>query len=77
MRWFAGMERKRSVFGKWLDNKGISQTELSQRSGVASKTINSLATGDVGRPTRRTGQRLMDVIRKVDPGAKESDFWDV
>lgn len=77
MRWFAGMERKRSRFGKWMDGKGISQMELSRRSGVASNTINNLATGTAGRPARRTGQKLMKAIREVDPAAKESEFWDV
>ena len=75
MRWFAGMPKKRSKFGEWLDTKGISQSDLSKSTGISHCTINELATGYHQKPTRRTGQKLMKTVREIDPEAKESDFW--
>ena len=77
MSWFAGMPRKRTKFGAWLNEHRLSQTELSRMSGVSSTTINSLSTGRAERPTRLTGRKLMRAVREIDPGVKESDFWDV
>ncbi len=73
--WFYGLPR--SKFGKWLDDKKISQSDLSRKSGVSDSTISSLARGESKKPTRLTARKLMKSIRAVDPEARESDFWDV
>lgn len=75
MRWFAGMDRKRSEFGKWLEREEIAQLELSRISGVTQQTINRLATGEVSKPTRLTARKLMKAIREIDPDATFEDFW--
>lgn len=77
MRWFAGMGRRRSRFGKWLDENGVSQSEISRRSGVSTRTVNALATGDVQKPTRLNGRKLMKAVREIDSDADICDFWDV
>ena len=77
VRWFAGMERNRSKLGEWMDEHGISQTNLSDRSGVSYRTVQDLVRGESKRPTKLTARKLMKAIREVDPVAKESDFWDV
>ncbi len=75
MMWIFKAPRTR--FGKWLDQIGISQTDLSRSSGVPITTISSLARGEAKKPTRLTGRKLMKAIREIDPEAKERDFWDV
>ena len=77
VRWFAGMERRRSRFGEWLEREGLSQLEVSRMSGVSQQTINGLATGDVKRPTRLTARKLMSALKEVDPEVTLGDFWDV
>ncbi len=74
MKWFG---KPRSKFGCWLDDHGIKQQELSKKSGVSEDTITRLANEDKRLPSRRTGQKLMKVIQEIEPGTKESDFWDV
>ena len=77
VRWFAGMERNRSKLGKWLDDHGISQMDLSTWSGVSYRTVQDLVRGESKRPTRLTARKLLRAIRDVEPSVKESDFWDV
>lgn len=75
MRWFAGMERKRTHFGRWIEERHLSQSEIAVLSGLSQKTINSLAIGETQRPTRLTARKLMKAIREIDPNATFEDFW--
>ncbi|MCL6443006.1 MAG: helix-turn-helix transcriptional regulator [Alicyclobacillus sp.] len=75
MGWF-GPGKPRSRFGKWLDKNGITQQELSRRSGVSEDTISRLANNDSGRPTWRTQKRLLKVLREVDSEISTEDFWE-
>jgi transcriptional regulator with XRE-family HTH domain len=75
MRWFAGMERKRSKFGAWLEAKGIAQQEMAQMTGISQQTINNLATGAVQTPSRLIERKLRPVLQRL--GADTSDFWDL
>ncbi len=73
-----GLGKKRSKLGKWLDKRGISQTWLSKESGVNRNTINELTSGDSDRaPTIRTVQKVLKALRKIDPGVKSDDFFDL
>lgn len=67
----------RSAFGEWLDKRGISQTELSQLSGVPRTTINSLARGEAKRPSRLTARKIVNALRDLDEDVDVRDFWDV
>lgn len=73
--WFAGQQRKRSKFGMWLDEKELSQLEMSRRSGVSQPTVNALATGDVHKPTRLTSRKLLKAIQEIDPDVEFGDLW--
>lgn len=71
-----GLGKKRSKLGKWLDERGISQTWLAKESGVNRNTINELAAGDSDRaPTARTMAKILKALREVDPRVKIDDFW--
>jgi predicted transcriptional regulator len=73
-----GLGKKRSKLGKWLDNRGISQTWLAKRSGVNRNTINDLVAGDSERaPTTRTIGKILKALREVDPNVKSDDFFDM
>lgn len=67
----------RTKFGEWLDKRGISQTELSQLSGVPRTTINSLARGEAKRPSRLTARKIVQALRDIGEDVHTRDFWDV
>ncbi|TDK58126.1 XRE family transcriptional regulator [Bacillus salipaludis] len=75
---FFGLGKKRSKLGRWLDNRGISQTWLAEKAGVNRNTINELAAGDTDRsPTTRTISKIIKALREVDPSVKADDFFDM
>ncbi|MDQ0200387.1 helix-turn-helix domain-containing protein [Neobacillus ginsengisoli] len=75
---FFGFGKKRSKLGKWLDNRGISQTWLAQRAGVNRNTINVLAAGNTDRaPTTRTISKIVKALKEVDPNVRADDFFDL
>lgn len=69
------MDRKRTRFGKWLDERHVSQSEMARLSGLSQKTVNSLAIGEAQKPTRLTARKLMKAVREIDPDATFDDFW--
>jgi len=75
---FFGLGKKRSKLGKWLDNRGISQSWLANKAGVSRNTINDLAAGDIDRaPTTRTISKIVKALKEIDPSAKPDDFFDL
>ncbi|MBP1944628.1 helix-turn-helix transcriptional regulator [Cytobacillus luteolus] len=73
-----GLGKKRSKLGKWLDQRGISQTWLANKSGVNRNTINDLAAGDSDRaPTTRTIKKILKALREIDPTVNSNDFFDM
>lgn len=67
----------RTKFGKWLDKKGITQSEFGRQSGVSVKTISDLARGRTANPTRLTSKKLMKALKSIDPTVNEKQFWDL
>jgi predicted transcriptional regulator len=75
---FFGLGKKRSKLGKWLDNRGISQSWLANKAGVSRNTINDLTAGDIDRaPTTRTISKIVKALKEIDPSAKPDDFFDI
>lgn len=70
-------QKPRSKFGKWLDNKGIKQQWLADKSGVSRGTISQLATDGTRSPTYKNAQAIIKALREVDPGANTGQFWDL
>jgi predicted transcriptional regulator len=68
--------KPRSKLGRWLDDRGISQEWLINKSKVSRTTISELAAGK-RQPTLETIKKIMNAIRQVDPGAKADDFFDM
>jgi transcriptional regulator with XRE-family HTH domain len=67
--------KPRTQFGKWLDNRGISQEWISKRTKISRNTISKIAADKEYSPTLRTIQKIMKAIKEVDPNAKSDDFW--
>ncbi|TRY23697.1 helix-turn-helix transcriptional regulator [Brevibacillus sp. LEMMJ03] len=74
MSWF-GLGKQRSKFGKWLDSQGITQEELSQKSGVNKSTISRLCSGDAFRPSMKNASKIMQALRRLGKNVDYDDFW--
>ncbi|MDQ0188253.1 helix-turn-helix transcriptional regulator [Alicyclobacillus cycloheptanicus] len=74
MGWF-GLGRPRTRFGKWMEEQGVTQEELSQKSGVSRGTISRLASKDDARPGWRNRKKLREALRAYDEEYAD-DFWD-
>lgn len=69
--------KKRSRLGKFLDREGFTQEELVKVSKVSRNTISRICSDPDYTPTTSTVKKIMQAIRKIDPGAKVDDFFDM
>lgn len=65
--------KRRSKFGEWMDRRGLTQQDISIRSGVNRNTIGQLANSDA-QPSYKTRRKLDRALR--DQGFRSDDFWD-
>lgn len=72
-----GLGKKRTKFGKYLDKHGIEQEWLIRKSGLGRNTVGDLANNPDRSPTRKTMQKILRVLRELDPRIKADDFWDM
>ena len=70
-----GLGKRRSRFGKWIDERGISQQEVMERSGVSRGTIGKLVSDDTYQPNMRTANRIIKALRQYDTEISAEDFW--
>lgn len=68
--------KPRSKLGHWLDERGITQEWLINKSKVSRTTISELSAGK-RQPTLETIKKIMKAIREIDPVAKAEDFFDM
>lgn len=70
-----GLGKQRSLLGKWLDTNGLSQKWLEDQTNLSDETISRLANKRDATPNAKTMKKILDAIRKKDPGVKQEDFW--
>lgn len=75
MGWFFGPPR--SKFGKWIERRGLTQTDIAEMSGVTVQTVSRLANGTTQSPTRLTARKIINALRNFDPTVDARDFWDM
>ncbi|HDR7242621.1 TPA: XRE family transcriptional regulator [Bacillus mobilis] len=68
---------KRTPLGKFLDKHRIEQEWLVRKSGLGRNTVGDLANNPDRSPTRKTMQKILKVLRELDPRIKADDFWDM
>jgi transcriptional regulator with XRE-family HTH domain len=69
--------KPRTKLGKWLDRRGITQEWLVKESKVSRNTVSQIASNKGYAPTLATIKKIMQAIKKVDPGARPDDFFDM
>ncbi|PFE34188.1 transcriptional regulator [Priestia megaterium] len=68
---------KRSKFGKWLDNEGITQVEFSEKSEVSRRTLTRLCNEKEYIPSPQILRKIMNAVKKVDSNKQPKDFFDI
>ncbi|KHF40695.1 hypothetical protein [Halalkalibacter okhensis] len=64
MSWF-GLGKKRSRFGRMLDDEDITQEELSNVSRVGHTTISKLCNDDNYRPKHSTAIKIKNGLKQL------------
>ncbi|MBT2701114.1 helix-turn-helix transcriptional regulator [Bacillus sp. ISL-40] len=72
-----GIGKPRSQLGKWIDQKGLEQQDLAKDANVSKNTVTKACSDKDYIPRQDVMKKLLKAIRKVDPQAKMSDFWDM
>jgi predicted transcriptional regulator len=72
-----GIGKPRSKLGKWMDQNGLEQQELAKIAKVSQNTVTKACREKEYVPRQDVIKKLLKAIRKVDPNAKMSDFWDM
>jgi transcriptional regulator with XRE-family HTH domain len=72
-----GSSKKRSKLGKLIDQHGYTQEELREESGVSRNTVSTACNDPEYVPSPAVLKKLMKAIRKLDPGAKADDYFDI
>jgi transcriptional regulator with XRE-family HTH domain len=69
--------KKRTKVGRWLDKHGYTQEELKDNAKIGRNTASRICSDPDYTPTGATIKKVMKAIRKIDPGAKVDDFFDM
>jgi predicted transcriptional regulator len=72
-----GFGKPRSKLGKWLDRNGLDQQDLIQESKVNKNTVSKACNDSDYIPRQDVMKKILRAVRKMDPDAKMSDFWDM
>jgi len=74
VKWNA-LGKGRTRFGRWIDQRRISQHELAERSGVGRNVISRLANEEMKRPSWRTEKKVIRALREYDSDVSGEEFW--
>lgn len=72
-----GIGKKRSKLGRWLDSRGLTQTDLECTTKLSKNTISKACNDSNYIPSERVIKKILKAIRKIDSKAKMSNFWDM
>lgn len=72
-----GLGKSRSKLGKWLDKQGLEQQDLVSEASVNKNTVSKVCNDGDYIPSQAVVKKILKAVRKIDPNAKMSDFWDV
>jgi transcriptional regulator with XRE-family HTH domain len=69
--------KRRSKLGKWLDKRNYEQEDLVKEAKVSRNTVSKACNDPDYIPSPIVMKKLLKAIRKIDPKAKSTDFWDI
>ncbi|MEO2228311.1 helix-turn-helix domain-containing protein [Priestia aryabhattai] len=68
---------KKSKLGKYLMNKGYTQTEIVKVTKINRKTVSKIYNDSSYIPSGSTIKKVMNILKKIDPKLKVEDFFDL
>lgn len=71
-----GLGKKRSEFGKFLDQNRILQEEIAKESGVNRNTISRLTKSSDHKPNMSNANKIIKTLRKNGYEVNYDDFWE-
>lgn len=72
-----GLGKPRTKYKKWLDKEGLSQDEVHRYGKISPNTVTKLCRDQNYIPPQKVMEKALKFVRKFDPNAKMSDFWDM
>jgi predicted transcriptional regulator len=72
-----GLGKERTKLGKWLDQRGMKQDWLANKSKLGNTTISNACGDKEYIPSGKTMQKIIRALKEVDPSARADKFWDV
>jgi putative transcriptional regulator len=72
-----GLGKKRSKFGRFLDENSISQQVLAKKSEVSKSTISRLCDPAEFEPTMKIARKIIKVLKEAGYNVDYKDFWSV
>jgi hypothetical protein len=70
-----GLGKTRTVFGKWMDKKGLSQEWIVKHCGVDKNTASRLCNSLDYKPNGSTKGRVVMGLREEGHDVYIEDFW--
>jgi putative transcriptional regulator len=72
-----GIGKKRSRFGRFLDENSITQQALAEKSRVSKSTISRLCDPANHEPTMKNARKIINALREAGYQVDYEDFWGV
>nr|WP_277818724.1 helix-turn-helix transcriptional regulator [Bacillus sp. TL12] len=72
---FGGKQRTR--LGKFLDSNGYNQNDLEKIAKLSRPTVSKACNDKEYIPSPTVMKKILQAIRKINPNAKSTDFWDM
>ncbi|QOY37026.1 transcriptional regulator [Anaerobacillus isosaccharinicus] len=72
-----GLGKPRTKLGKWMDQRGIKGSWLSEKTNLNKCTISDLTSKGEHAPNQSTMKKILKALRQIDPNVKVDDFWDM
>ena len=72
-----GLGKKRSKVGRFIDEHGYTQEDLCKAAGIGRNTASRVCSDPKYMPSTKVMQKIIKALRKIDPGVKVDDFFDI
>jgi len=72
---FFGLGKKRTKFGKWIDDEGIKQIEVEQASGLGRATVSNMCNDKQYAPKYSTFEKVRRGLDELGYDVEYDDFW--
>jgi predicted transcriptional regulator len=70
-----GLGKTRSKFGEWIDDKGLTQNEIANKSKVGRSTISNMCSDPKHSPRYETWVKVEKTLKNLGYNVKRNDFW--